>query len=135
MIFCDFFWCGGGLEMESTPSKTAKSEKQKKIEKIGKNVFCSKFCVLSTGKVSGRFVRNVLVTFYTEIGRGPLKMEKNVEMCKKSKKSFLLRILSSFRKNSFVQFGDIFLVVEFERLCPRPSRNEEKGKTVCIMGM
>ncbi len=65
-------------------------------------------------------MRKVLVTFYTEIGRGSLKMEKNAEMCAKSKKSKKNVFCSEFfplsEKNSFAQF-DIFFGVEFEIGC------------------
>ncbi len=60
-------------------------------------------------------MRKVLVTFYTELeGGGSLKMEKNAEMCEKSKKSKKMFSVQNFvlfqKKNSFAQF-DIFFGV------------------------
>ncbi len=99
-------WEGGHKKGRKTP-------KCGKMTEIEKNVFCSKFCVLSVGEVLRWFVRNVLVTFYTEIGRGSLKMEKNVEMCaksKKSKKMFSIQNFVLFQKKT-VSFNLTFFFV------------------------
>ncbi len=64
-------------------------------------------------------MRKVLVTFYTEIGRGVSKNgEKRRNVCqieKIQKNVFCSEFCPLSEKNSFAQF-DIFFGVEFERL-------------------